>query len=296
MVAAAVVALAPHPDVAAADWIPLGGPYDDSTPQVSPTGNFVMQTGLDNGSYAHLRTGGFWSGPLDLGGQFQSVVTPTVELNGPQPSPAEWFGIGLDSAMWHRTQNTGWQSLRRAVHRQPRGDPLRRRDLRVRDRLGRSRVVSDVGVGVGQPRWPDHLEPRDHDRWNEHVPHRSRRGRRHVGPPVLGMGMVGLELARRPADLVPRGRVPVRRVVRLRYRRGRCRLVRAAAGRRVDGVDVVGRGRDSAPAATGDPMGGVECSCWGSTDRCSRGGSRPPASRRGLARRDFLSYPGAGGT
>ena len=111
MVAAAVVALAPHPDVAASDWIPLGGPYDDSTPQVSPTGNFVMQTGLDNGSYAHLRTGGFWSGPLDLGGQFQSVATPTVELNGPQPSPAEWFGIGLDSAMWHRTQNTGWQSL-----------------------------------------------------------------------------------------------------------------------------------------------------------------------------------------
>jgi hypothetical protein len=108
-VTSSLAALAPQADVAA-DWVPLGGPYDESVPQTVPTGDFVTMTG-GGVAYVHVRTGGVWSGTLDAGGQFRSAVVPAAALNEPQSTDPELFGVGLDGAMWFRTRATGWQSL-----------------------------------------------------------------------------------------------------------------------------------------------------------------------------------------
>ena len=189
---------------------------------------------------------------------------------------------------------------RRAVRRQPRGDPLRRRDLRVRDWLGQRRVVSDVGVGMGPPRWQSHLEPGGHDRWHEHVPHRSGHRQRHVGQSVLGVGMVRLELARQPADLVRRRRVPVRCVVRLREE---ARTKRSWYGRLQGGAwtgwTSLGGVAMSAPAATEDPIGGVDVFVVGLDGSMCRAATRWAARLLAVdpdRRARCCSHPGAGGT
>jgi hypothetical protein len=108
--AASLIALAPHADVSAADWVPLGGTFDGWAPQTVPTGDSVVQPS-DGVPYVFLQEGGVWSEPLDAGGEFQSAVAPLAALNGPQPADPELFGVGLDGAMWYRTRATGWQSL-----------------------------------------------------------------------------------------------------------------------------------------------------------------------------------------
>ncbi len=100
-----------HSEALAGGWFPLGGPYLESTPEVLPSGDRLVQMDVDGAPYVHLRTNGVWSGPIYVGGLFNSSVVYTVALNEPQPAIAELFGVGLDDAMWYRTSVAGWSSL-----------------------------------------------------------------------------------------------------------------------------------------------------------------------------------------
>ena len=96
----------------AADWIPLGGPYATSTPEVKPKGGWLATLTPFGGAVVHGQAAnGAWSGPVLLGGQFTSVVVPAAQISEPQSPGLEMFGIGLDGAMWRWTASLGWHSL-----------------------------------------------------------------------------------------------------------------------------------------------------------------------------------------